>query len=148
MSRQAAPLSNVVVTGVATAAAPPPSANAKAFEAARDAARMRATTNVSAAPERLQAADARVVQRVGTRTFVLKDSTWTDAAAADSMNRIKVKPFSAAYFRLIDAIPDLREIVAIGDKITAAGKAIVIEINASGVETLSDSDLKRVQSQW
>ena len=148
MRRQATALSNVVVTGAAAAAAPPPSANAKAFEAARDAAQMRAATNISAAPERLQDGDARTVQRVGARTFILKDSKWIDAAASDSMSRIKVKPFSAAYFKLIDAIPELREIVTISDKLVVAGKGIVVEIAASGVETLSDTDLKRVQSQW
>jgi hypothetical protein len=149
MRRQAAGLSNVVVTGTATAAAaPPPSANAKAFEAARDAAQMRAATNISAAPERLQDADARAVQRAGTHTFVLRDGIWTDAAASDSMNRIKVKPFSTAYFKLIDAIPELREIVAISDKIIIAGKGVSIEITSAGVETLSEADFKRVLTQW
>ena len=88
------------------------------------------------------------MRQVGTRTFTRTDSTWTDTQASGKANRIKVKPFSAAYFKLMDEIPELREIFAIGDQIVVAGKTIVIEISASGVETLSDSDLKRVTSQW
>jgi hypothetical protein len=73
---------------------------------------------------------------------------WTDTGAASKANQIRIKPFSPAYFKLIEEIPELREIVAIGDQITVAGKSIVIAITSSGVETLSDSDLRRIVSQW
>jgi Ca-activated chloride channel family protein len=149
MRRGQVPLSNVVVTGAATAAAPPPpTAQAKAFEAARDASRLRAVTTIAAADEAANVASGTAMRQIGTRTFTRSDSTWTDTRASGKANRITVKPFSAAYFKLMEEIPELRDIFALGDQIVVAGKAIVIEIRSSGVETLTDSDLKRVTSQW
>jgi Ca-activated chloride channel family protein len=136
----------VQVRGAVAAAAPPPTAQAKAFEAARDASRLRAATNIAAADEVSQSNGA-FVRHVGTRTFVLKDSVWTDTGATKA-SQIRIKPFSSAYFKLIDEIPELREIVAIGDQITVGGKGIVIAIAPNGVEALSESDLRRIVSQW
>ena len=130
------------------AAAAPPSANTKAFEAARDAAKLRAATNIAAVDEVSAASGAISIQHVGTRTFTLKDSIWTDTSIKDAFNRIRVRPFSAAYFRLIEQIPELRDVFALGDRVAVAGKSIIIETGASGVETLSESDLKKVLFQW
>ena len=88
------------------------------------------------------------IRRVGTKTFIIRGDVWTDAAAKDSATRISVKPFSSAYFKLMETIPELREVFALGDKVVVSGKSIVIEISSSGVENLSDADLKRITTQW
>jgi Ca-activated chloride channel family protein len=130
-------------TSAAALAAP----SAKAFEAARAAAGQRAATNLAAA-DALEKKDASDTKRVGSRVFMLHDRIWVDAAKSDSARIVRVKPFSDGYFRLIDAIPDLRDIFALGDKIIVGMRGLAIEITESGAETISDSDLKAVQSSW
>ena len=64
------------------------------------------------------------------------------------MKPIKVKSFSEAYFKIIDLIPELREVFALGNKVVVAGRDVAIEVGPTGAETLSDSELKRIQSGW
>jgi Ca-activated chloride channel family protein len=138
-----------VVTGVATAAAPRPEARAREFEAARDASKQRAASNLAAADaleiDQLKKENTR---RIGPRVFALRGETWTDLRKADSTRVMKVKSFSEAYFRIIDAIPELREVFALGNKVVVAGRDVAIEIGTDGAETISDSELKRLQSGW
>ena len=61
---------------------------------------------------------------------------------------MKVRAFSEAWFKLIDAIPELKEAFALGDKVIVAGRRWVIETSADGKESLSDSELKAIQSNW
>ena len=135
--------------GVATgaAAAAPPTASAKAFESARAAAEQRAATNLAAADE-ADFSKNESMRRVGNRTFALRGETWVDAAKTDSMKATKVKAYSGAYFRLVDAIPELREAFALGDRVIVAGKSIAIEIGEDGAESMSESQLREIQSRW
>lgn len=139
------------VSGVAmsaAAAAAPPSANARAFEKTREAAKQRAVTNLAAADEADYASAANATRRAGTRTFMMKGDTWTDSRPIDSTKVVRIKSFSDAYFRIMEAIPELREVFALGDKVIVAGRDIAIEIGTNGTESMSDSDIKRIQSKW
>jgi len=139
-----------VVTGVATAAVSPPQAAPKAvaeFEAARDASKQRAAINLNAADE-INQLKKENIRRVGARVFALRGETWTDLRRTESTRTVKVKSFSAAYFKIIDAIPELREVFALGDKVVVTGRDVAIEIGPAGAETISDSELKRIQSGW
>lgn len=138
---------NMVVTGVATAAAPAPEARTKAFEAARDASKQRATMNLADADE-VDQLKKESTRRIGAKLFALRGETWTDLRKTDSMKPIKVKSFSEAYFKIIDLIPELREVFALGNKVVVAGRDVAIEVGPTGAETLSDSELKRIQSGW
>lgn len=138
---------NMVVTGVATAAAPAPEARTKAFEAARDASKQRATMNLADADE-VDQLKKESTRRIGAKLFALRGETWTDLRKTDSMKPIKVKSFSEAYFKIIDLIPELREVFALGNKVVVAGRDVAIEVGPAGAETLSDSELKRIQSGW
>ena len=141
-------LNQTVVTGVA-GAAPAPSGNAKSFEAARASAAQRSATSLSAADEAagLSRRDG-AVRRSGNRLFVLRDSVWTDTGLKDTMRRVKVRPYSAAYFRVLELMPELREPLAMGDRVIVAGRSIAIEIAPTGVESLTGSELDDLQSKW
>jgi len=140
-------LSEVVVSGVATAA--PPSANAKSFEAARASAAQRSATSLSAADLAmgLSTRDG-AIRRSGNKLFALRDSVWTDTGLKDSMRRVKVRAYSAAYFKILELLPELREPLALGDKVVVASRSIAIEIAPTGAESLSDADLRDLQSRW
>jgi hypothetical protein len=64
------------------------------------------------------------------------------------MQRVKVRAYSAAWFRLVDLLPELREAFAIGDRVVVAGRSIAVEISPTGVESLSESELRSLQSKW
>ncbi|HEX2722015.1 MAG TPA: VWA domain-containing protein, partial [Gemmatimonadaceae bacterium] len=149
-----ASLHDVVVTGVATAAAtaaaPPPAvAQSTAFEAARDAAKQRAATNLTVADE----SDSRnegstPTRRVGHRSFTLSGGKWIDSRHATSVKVVKIRPFSEAWFSLIEAIPELRDVFALGDRVLVVGRGAAIETGTDGRETLSETDLRAIQSRW
>ena len=137
------------VTATGAVAAPAPAASAKAFESARAASEQRAATNLAAADEAdLSGSDASSTKRVGSRTFTLRGATWVDTRKTESMKVTRIKAYSDAYFRLIDAIPDLREVFALGDSVTVAGKSIAIEIGETGAESISESELRDIRGRW
>ena len=135
------------VSGAAAAA--PMSANTKTFERARASAAQRSATSLSAVDEAAGLEkDDKSVRREGNRLFTLRDSVWTDAGLKDSMQRVKVRAFSAAYFRILELLPELREPLALGDRVVVAGRSIAVEIAPTGAETLSDRELSELQSKW
>jgi Ca-activated chloride channel family protein len=101
-------LQAVVVTGAATGRAAPAAAPVQ-FEAAKAASAQRAATSVAAADSAVSALSDARMKRAGTYTFVLRDGVWTDIQYKSSGPVLRVKPFSDAYFRIIELQPDLRE---------------------------------------
>jgi len=61
---------------------------------------------------------------------------------------VKIKAFSPAYFKVLDAIPELRESFAVGEKVLVAGKHVAIEISDAGAEQLGDAELRTLKEQW
>ena len=160
-------LDNVVVTGVATAmsgkvsgakvdtqsrpsSAPAATDQSRAFEAARDASRQRAATTLAAADESdlRKEGKAESTRRVGQRSFRLSGEKWIDSRPLDSLKVIKIRAFSEAWFKLIETIPELKEVFALGDKVLVAGRETAIETSPDGKETLSESELRIIQSRW
>jgi Ca-activated chloride channel family protein len=143
-----AQLNGVVATGVATAAAP-----TVQFEAAKRAAAQRSATSMMAADSAADMDYARVgrsdnMKRAGTVTFVLRDSVWTDVRYKKSGVVLQVKPFSDAYFKLIEMIPDLREPLSVGERVIVAGRSIAIELGPLGKERLTDADAALIRDRW
>jgi Ca-activated chloride channel family protein len=131
--------------------ASPPAERDARFSAAKVAQEQRAAVSTQAldAMEKDQAAANGVqMRRAGARIFQLIDGAWTDVRAVAEMKRVKVKPFSAAYFALAEALPGLREALAVGERIVVAGRAIAIDVTDAGVESLSDRELESVRSNW
>jgi hypothetical protein len=91
------------------------------------------------------------MKRAGSHSFVLKDGVWTDvrpAPTGKSVPTVRIKAFSKAYFDLIDAVPDLRAIFALGDKVTAQGRAVSVVVSESGEEQLSAGEIRTVVASW
>lgn len=152
---------NAVVTGVATGDAAasalsgkvggvaPMAPAAKAFESARAAAAQRATTNLAVADALDEAKEQnKETRRIGSRLFKLSGDTWIDTSRSDSTKTVAIKPFSEAYFKLIDAIPELREVFSLGDKLVVAGKAFTIKLAETGSATISEDQLRDIQRSW
>ena len=86
--------------------------------------------------------------RAGNVTFVLRDSVWTDVRYKKSGTVLQVKPFSDAYFKLIEMVPDLREAFTVGERVIVAGRRMAIELTSSGKESLSDRDVSLIRDRW
>jgi hypothetical protein len=49
---------------------------------------------------------------------------------------------------VLDAIPELRESFAVGEKVLVAGKHVAIEIGDTGAEQLGDAELRSLRERW
>jgi Ca-activated chloride channel homolog len=91
---------------------------------------------------------ADAARRAGDHLFARRGGRWTDVAFKDGMKVVRIKPFSPAYFAVLDAMPDLRAAFAVGEKVIVAGKHVAIEVSPDGVEQLGDAELRSLKEQW
>lgn len=123
-----------------------PSAPPVAFEEARRAAAQRTSRSVADAEGEMDASQTR---RTTTRMFVMMDSVWTDTRAeAASSRTVRVRPFSDAYFALMNRTPELREVFALGERVEARGRAVTVLLAADGVERLSAAEVDAITRDW
>jgi len=137
-------LNGAVTTGAAMAPAPA----AVQFEAAKSAAAQRSATSLSAADAAVGIREDANVRRAGNVTFVLRDSVWTDVRYKKSGAVLQLKPFSDAYFKLLEMMPELREPFSIGERAIVAGRNMAIELTPFGEEQLTDRDLALLRDRW
>ena len=137
--------------GATPPAAAPMPARDRAFESAKAASAQRVATSVAALDSMSAgyAGATGAVKRAASHTFISRDGMWTDVKPADASARtVRIKAFSKAYFDLIDAVPDLREIFAIGDRVTVRGRAVTVVVSDSGAEELSMVEVRAVANSW
>jgi hypothetical protein len=123
------------------------------FQLAKAAAEQRAATTLSAADA--SAADFKdgAVRRSGTRTFALVNGSWTDTQYTATMKTVRVKPYSAAYFALLQRIEDLRAPFAwMGADgtpgVIVAGRAVAIVLANDGVDALAGREITAIEGAW
>jgi len=142
---QGGQLNSVVITGAGTTASAPASVQ---FEAAKAASAQRSATNMAAADAVSGLAGDSNVRRAGNVTFVLREGVWTDVRYKNSGTVLRVKPFSDAYFKLLELQPDLRETFSVGERAIAAGRSMAIELTPDGKEHLTDGDIALIRNNW
>jgi len=135
------------------AAAPAAESRDLVFESARTAAAQRQMTNVATLDSMTvamksangRAADAR---QVGGHVLTLRDSVWTDAAYHQGMRSIVIKPYSSAYFSILERLPELRPVFAIGDRLIVVGRTRAIELRDDGASQLDTAELAALVRDW
>jgi len=141
---------------VLPAAAAAPAADQR-FELAKTAAAQRAAGSVAVldsiaarpAGEFPRRDGAATTRRIDARTFELRDGVWTDARFRAGMETIIIKPYSKAYFDLLNQLPELRATFALGNRVIVVGKSLAIGLDdAKGAEDLSDAMRKSVARGW
>ncbi len=135
--------------GVATSAAP--EARVRRFEEAKAASAMRGAQTLSQA----DAASAPALEergiisrRVGTRTFVMRDSVWTDARFSEGTRVVKVQAYSEAYFALVRELPDLATAFALGDRVLVRGTNVAIAVSPDGAVRMNAAEIKSIVAAW
>ncbi len=72
------------------------------------------------------------IQTVGGKTFILRDSIWTDTTfQPDTMQTQKVEFLSDDYFALLAAHPELSQYFAVGDKVIAVLDGTAYEVTST-----------------
>jgi Ca-activated chloride channel family protein len=123
--------------------------SAKAASAQRVATNMVAIDSMAAVAPPSAPGDGRVsTQRVNGRTFVLRDGVWTDTRYRASIPTTSVKPFSRAYFELLDRLPELRAIFVLGARVLVVGKDRAISLSDTGAAQLSAAELNAIVGAW
>ena len=133
-----------------------PAARDLAFESARVASAQRAAQSMVAVDSMSVIATAAMakregvsaVRRVDTRTFMLRDSVWTDERYRAGMQTAKIKPYSKAYFDLIAELPEVRAAFALGSRVIVVGRDRAIASADDGVETMTPAQIAAVVKGW
>lgn len=141
-------LDAVVTTGAAAAGSTLAPSGYSAFESAKTASAQRSATNMAAVDSLSGLRDEARVRRLGNLTFVLRDSVWTDARYKKEGMALRVKPFSDAYFKLIEVLPELREAFSFSERLIVSGRTMAIELAPDGKEQLSAGDLILIRERW
>ena len=115
------------------------------FDRAKQAASMRESRTVAD----LAAANTETSRRAASRSFTLVDSTWVDARPAGIGARVvTVKPFSPAYFTLMERVAELRELFGVGERMEIHGRAVTIRLAADGAARLDEAALTAITRDW
>ncbi len=57
------------------------------------------------------------IKQVNDRTFILKNGIWTDTSFTDKMKLTPIVFLSDAYFKLLADHPEIKDYLAIGDRV-------------------------------
>ncbi len=82
-------------------------------------------------------------RHVVDRLFVARNGVWTDLRFADE-RVVKVVPYSAAYFELIERLPLLKPFFSLGDRVIIAGDGLAVALSETGVTIWTSSQLNEV----
>ena len=84
-------------------------------------------------------------RQVKGRTFNYVDSYWTDTKFKVMMKGLKIKYLSNAYFNLLKAMPQLKDTLALGEKIRLVinGKSLIID-----TEGLEEMDVDKIKEYY
>lgn len=137
----------VAQAGMPMNAPAPALATSAAFERAKAAADQRAVRSI----EQLDAAarERREVTRfVMGRIFTFTDGVWQDTPATPPTRTAKIVAYSAAYFALLQRLPALTDVFALGERVAVQGKAVRLVLDASGDTTLSVGALDAIVRDW
>jgi Ca-activated chloride channel family protein len=117
------------------------------FEAAKSASNQRAALSLADLDKDVH--EKKELSRdAGTRSFTLQDSVWTDRRGDGKQPVVKVKAFSEAYFALVQRLPELGPLFAVGERVRVHGHAVTIEIARDGAEKLDVAALDSIVKNW
>ncbi len=137
--------------GTLIPAAPAVASGAVAVRMAGEAQRMREARSVEA----LAAADAQLsaeleeagggrARVVAGRIFRLAAGVWKDAAHPADREPVRVKAYSEAYFRLLEALPELRPVLSeLGSALVSGGRVSIL-VDDEGAETLTEAKMREI----
>jgi Ca-activated chloride channel family protein len=146
MRRQSGAVGNLQGV-VATGSAAP---RQRAFDEAKAASAMRGAQTLAQADAAAPAVreEGIMSRRVGTRTFVRRDSVWTDARFTEGTRVVTVQPYSDAYFALVRELPELATAFALGERVLVRGTKVAIAVAPDGVAQMTRAQIAEIVAAW
>jgi Ca-activated chloride channel family protein len=133
---------------------PSPSFTTQGAEAVERARGAKALRDVESVAE-LKRAEAEVLATgvegddssrwVGGRLFRLRDGVWKQMVLQEVEEELVIEPFSAAYFDLLERIPELKPYVRAFPQLEIQGRGLRIGIRDGGVTALSPEELEQAR---
>lgn len=119
-------------------------------ESARRAREVRSAADLAHAEAAMnQASGASATMRmVAGRSFEERNGVWTDLLWKPPTETIDVEPFSAAYFALLRALPELEPIWKALPSNVTAGKRVSIGVKTGGRKQLSETQLREIVERF
>jgi Ca-activated chloride channel family protein len=149
------PMLPVVTTGqahVLNAPAPAPVAVATTledrFDAAKVASEQRGVRSLDEIDRGLRRAGRDTLRTMGSRTFRLIGDAWTDTRPLAGARTVSVQAYSAAYFALVQRIPELAPMFALGEQVVVHGHAVAIRVTNGGVTQFDAAALDAIVRDW
>jgi hypothetical protein len=133
-----------------------PTTGAIAVQRAAEAKALRDVTSMG----KLAAAEASLEERVRTdgdaastrmvagRLFHLEDGVWKDGAMTPDQEVVHVKAFSAAYFQILGALPELKLVLGTLNPVIVAGRKVAVEVGSEGIEKLEQGRVRELVSRF
>jgi Ca-activated chloride channel family protein len=118
------------------------------FDAAKVSSEQRAMRSVGELDKDVLRDKKESFRMAGNRTFTLRDSVWTESRSASGLPVVKVKAYSPAYFALVQNVPELAPLFAVGERVRVFGRKVVIEIAPDGVTQLDAAALADAVRNW
>jgi len=131
--------------------APLPASGATAVQAAESARQRRSVSSAADFDEMQKAAAEQILEREGRRAemraiegrlFRLEGGGWTDAAHESTRRVVRIRVFSAAYFDLLRALPELAPVLAELKDVLVAGATASVHVGDEGIEEMPSSELR------
>ena len=98
--------------------------------------------------DRLGIDDSESTRVVAGRIFLMDAGVWRDAAHPSAQEIVRVKAFSAAYFKLVRALDEVRRVGRELAPVLVAGDEVSIQVGDEGLDRLSDRDLARLVARF
>ncbi len=135
-------LQKSVTAGAADATAPSAAPMVR-FEEARTASEQRAAKSLADVDR-----ENPTQRNAGGHSFTLIDSVWTDTRQVSSGRVVKVKAFSPGYFALVQRLPELAPLFAVGEQVRVQGRMVAIEVGRGGLSELDVATLDALALDW
>ncbi len=138
-------------------ASAPPTTGEDAVSAATSARRMRSMTSTQALAEaeddlmnEVLAKSHTTLERdaIAGRVFELRDEVWTDVSHRSDRRIVEVKIYSAAWFSLIETLPEIESVLRTHESVVIAGAGLSVQVGAEGAEALDDDELVRLAEDF
>ena len=88
------------------------------------------------------------VRRLAGRTFSMRDGIWMDAAHGDSLAVTEIEPFSAAYFAILEQLPELAIWLREFEEVLIAGAQVSIKFTPGGETEIAGRQLGNLVRQF
>ncbi|MEZ4266964.1 MAG: VIT domain-containing protein [Myxococcota bacterium] len=89
--------------------------------------------------------DSRSVRQVGGHAFRQRGDTWVDTALRDGVETIQVAPYSPGWWRVVELRPELRSILAMGERVIVSLGDVAVEVQPGAARELTKRQVQQLQ---